>query len=188
MTSPSESFVTAVMPRVDVVHNLARRLVRHRGDAEDVLQETLERAWSAWSRGVRPESLNGWLSTICLNVSRDRARKKGRRAEVGWPEDLDPASVVDVEDQAIRRVQLAMIEQALWTLPEPQRVAITLMDICGLTAEETAQTTDCARGTVLARVHRGRKTLARAVRDLAAHRDRPPFGGRPGLQDGGEHR
>ena len=78
VTSPSESFVTAVMPGVDVVHNLARRLTRRRADTEDLLQETLERAWTAWQRGVRPESLNAWLSTICLNLARDRARQKGR--------------------------------------------------------------------------------------------------------------
>ena len=187
MTSPCESFVAVVMPGVDVVHNLARRLARSRPDAEDLLQETLERAWSAWRRGVRPESLNAWLSTICLNVARDRARKKGRRPEVGWPEDLDPVGVVDVEDLAIRRVQLGMIERALWTLPEHQRVAITLMDICGLTADETAQTMGCARGTALARVHRGRKALARAVSDLAAHPGAPHVD-RPGLPDGGANR
>lgn len=174
------------MPGVDVVHNLARRLTRNRADSEDLLQETLERAWTAWGRGVRPESLNPWLSTICLNVARDRARKKGRRPEVGWPQDFDPAGVVDVEGCAIRRVQLAMIEKALWTLPEPQRVAITLMDICGLTAQETAQTTGCARGTVLSRVHRGRKALAQAVSELGAHD--PPDRTAPSRQDGGEHR
>jgi RNA polymerase sigma-70 factor (ECF subfamily) len=171
------------MPGVDVVHNLARRLARSRADSEDLLQETLERAWTAWRRGFRPESLSAWLAAICLNVARDRARKKGRRPEVGWPEDFDPAGVVDVEDFAIRRVQLAIIEKALWTLPEHQRVAITLMDICGLTAEETAQTTGCPRGTVLSRVHRGRKALARAVSELGS----VPSDG-PSRQDGGERR
>jgi RNA polymerase sigma-70 factor, ECF subfamily len=186
VTSPSESFVTAVMPGVDVVHNLARRLTRRRADTEDLLQETLERAWTAWQRGVRPESLNAWLSTICLNLARDRARQKGRRPEVSWPEDLDPAGAVEVEDLAIRRVQLGMIERAMWTLPEEQRVAITLMDICGLTAEETAQTTSSPRGTVLARVHRGRKALARAVNDLGAHPG-PRHPERSDLPEGGEH-
>lgn len=183
MVTPNESFVAAVMPGVNVVHNLARRLARSRPDSEDLLQETLERAWAAWRRGVRPESLNAWLSTICLNVARDQARKKGRRPEMAWPDDLDPPGGVNVEDLAIRRVQLAVIEKALWTLPEHQRVAITLMDICGLTAEEAAQTTGCARGTVLARVHRGRKALARAVSDLGAqsippHNDQPRVHGR----------
>ncbi|MGB0436215.1 MAG: RNA polymerase sigma factor [Mycobacterium sp.] len=187
VTSPSESFAATVLPGVDVVHNLARRLTRSRVDSEDLLQETLERAWIAWRRGVRPDSLNAWLSTICLNVARDRARQSSRRPEVSWREDLDPAGAVDVEDLAIRRVQLSMIERALWTLSENQRVAITLMDICGLTAEETAQTTGCARGTVLARVHRGRKALARAVSDLAA-RPGPPRNEHSDLHDGGEHR
>jgi len=136
---------------------------------------------------VRPESLNAWLSTICLNLARDRARQKDRRPEVSWPEDLDAAAAVEVEDLAIRRVQLGMIDRALWTLPDNQRVAITLMDVCGLTAEETAQTTGCPRGTVLAREYRGRKALARAANDLGAHPG-PRHPDRSYLPEGGEHR
>ena len=160
------------MPAIDLVHNLARRLVRSPGDAEDLVQETLARAWVAWSRGFRPESLRPWLSTICLNLARDRARRVARHREVSWPDDFDPAGVADVEDEAILRVQRALVERALWTLPETQRVAIVLMDICGLTAAETATVTGAPRGTVLARVHRGRKALTDAVHDMAPADDR----------------
>jgi RNA polymerase sigma-70 factor (ECF subfamily) len=57
------------------------------------------------------------------------------------------------------------VERALWTLPEPQRLAITLMDLGGFTAAEAAKLLGHPRGTVLAWVHRGRKALARAVRE-----------------------
>jgi RNA polymerase sigma-70 factor (ECF subfamily) len=60
-------------------------------------------------------------------------------------------------------LRASRVEQALRELPEDQRVAITLMDICGLTAAETAEVVGAPRGTVLARVHRGRRALARAV-------------------------
>jgi RNA polymerase sigma-70 factor (ECF subfamily) len=53
----------------------------------------------------------------------------------------------------------------LWTLPQAQRVAITLMDLCGFTAAQVARITGAPRGTVLARVHRGRKALARSLSD-----------------------
>lgn len=160
------------MPAVDLVHNLARRLVRRPGDAEDLAQDTLAKAWVAWSRGVRPDSLGAWLSTICLNLARDRARRAARDREVAWPDGFDPAGRVDVEEAAITRVQRGLVERALWTLPEPQRVAIVLMDICGLTAAETATVTEAPRGTVLARVHRGRKALTAAVHDMAPVDDR----------------
>jgi RNA polymerase sigma-70 factor (ECF subfamily) len=64
------------------------------------------------------------------------------------------------------------VEQALWALPEPQRVAVALMDLAGLTAAEVAAVTGCPRGTVLARVHRGRKALARLVAE-EVRRDAP---------------
>jgi len=59
----------------------------------------------------------------------------------------------------------ARVERAMWALPEPQRVAVALMDLAGLTAAEVAEVTGSPRGTVLARVHRGRKTLARLVHE-----------------------
>ncbi len=168
--SPADSFVATVMPALDLVHNLARRLARRSTDAEDLAQDTLTRAWEAWHRGVRPESVNPWLSTICLNLARDRGRRAARHPEVAWPEDLDRADSVDVEAAAITRVQRSLVDRALWTLPEPQRIAIVLMDICGLTAAEAAVITESPRGTVLARVHRGRKALGVAVHDGARGR------------------
>lgn len=172
MDSQDDSFVTTVMPAVDVVHNLARGLVRRAADAEDLVQDTLVRAWEAWTRGVRPDSLGAWLSTICLNLARDRARRAMRSREAAWIDDLDLPSSVDVEDEALRRVQRERITRALWELPEPQRVAIVLMDVCGLTAAETATVTRSPRGTVLARVHRGRKALAVLVRAESAPQGR----------------
>jgi RNA polymerase sigma-70 factor, ECF subfamily len=77
---------------------------------------------------------------------------------------------VDVEAEAIDRVERAQVERALWALPEAQRVAIALMDLGGFTAAEVAQITGSPRGTVLARVHRGRKALARLVQEEASRR------------------
>lgn len=168
-----EDFVATVMPAIDVVHNLARRLARRPVDAEDLVQDTLTRAWDAWIKGVRPDSVPAWLSTICLNLARDRGRRAARDLEVAWEGHTpEPVSGTDVAAEAIVRMQRAQIESALWTLPEPQRIAIVLMDVCGLSAAEVGAAIDAPRGTVLARVHRGRKALAAEV----AHREqrRPP--------------
>lgn len=161
--SAGDEFVRAVMPALDLVHNLARRMVRDGGDAEDLVQETLTRAWAAWASGRLPRAVEPWLATICLNAGRDRLRRRGEFREVSWPVDTEIVAKVDVEGEAIARVQRGVLEAALWELSEEQRIAITLMDICGLTAAETAQVTGAPRGTVLARVHRGRKALARVV-------------------------
>lgn len=169
-TPPTEDFVRTVMPAVDLLHNLARRLVQRPVEAQDLAQDTLLKAWQAWSRGVRPDPAGPWLSTICLNLARDRARRAARRPEVLSPEDVDRPGPVNVEADAIKRIQRAQIERALWTLPEAQRIAVTLMDICGLTAAEAAVTTSSPRGTVLSRVHRGREALF-----IAVHAQRPAW-------------
>ncbi|MGQ0623080.1 MAG: RNA polymerase sigma factor [Sporichthyaceae bacterium] len=158
-----EDFVRAVMPAIDLLHNLARRLVHRPVEAQDLAQDTLVKAWQAWARGVRPDPVGPWLSTICLNLARDRARRDARRPEVFSLEDVDRSSPFDVEAEAIKRVQRTQIARALWTLPEAQRIAVTLVDICGLTAAEAAVITGSPRGTVLSRIRRGREALFRAV-------------------------
>lgn len=158
-----EEFLRATLPALDLVHNLARRLTPDAALAEDLVQETYTRAWAAWVAGRVPRRVEPWLATICLNAGRDRLRRDGGRREVPWAEVAEPAARVDVEAEAIRHVQRQVVERAMWSLPEQQRIAVTLMDLCGLSAAEAAAVTGSPRGTVLARVHRGRKALARLV-------------------------
>src|SRR5919112_640912 len=143
-----DEFLQATLPALDLVHNLARRFARGRADAEDLVQDTYLRAWQAWTAGNRP-----------------------RRAEVAVELAQEPAADVDVEAAAIGRVERGQIERALWALTEEQRIAIALMDIVGFTAAEVAGITGSPRGTVLARVHRGRKALARLVAKEAMRRE-----------------
>ena len=159
----AEDFLRATLPASDLVFNLARRLVPDRADAEDLVQETYLRAWQAWRSGRPPRRVEPWLATICLNLGRDRARRAATRLEVELLGDL--ADATDVAAEAIHRVQRTQVERALWALPEPQRLAVTLMDLGGFTAAEAAKLLGHPRGTVLAWVHRGRKALARAVRE-----------------------
>jgi RNA polymerase sigma-70 factor, ECF subfamily len=112
-----------------------------------------------------------WLATICLNLGRDRLRRVSLRSEVAVESLREPAADVDVEAAAIDRVERAQVERALWALSEEQRTAIALMDIVGFTAAEVAAITGSPRGTVLARVHRGRKALARLVAEEAMRRE-----------------
>jgi RNA polymerase sigma-70 factor, ECF subfamily len=162
--SGETEFLRATMPAADAVYNLARRLTADAADAEDLVQETYLRAWQAWGQRRRPRRVEPWLATICLNLARDAARGRTRHPAAlpaehlaGWPDH------VDVAEQAVRRVLRADAEAALRALPEVQRVAVVLMDLCGLTAAEVAAATGSPRGTVLARVHRGRKALAALV-------------------------
>ena len=70
-----DEFLQATLPALDLVHNLARRFGHERADAEDLVQDTYLRAWQAWTNGNRPQQVQAWLATICLNLGRDRLRR-----------------------------------------------------------------------------------------------------------------
>lgn len=157
-----DEFLERTLPVIDLVYNLARRVV-DRDDVEDVVQETFTRAFDAWSAGRPPRKVEPWLATICLNTGRSWLRRASTRREV--PSEPDPtlAAHDDVAGDAVANVRKDAVHAALWELPEEQRIAITLMDLDGFTASQTAKITDSPRGTVLSRVHRGRKKLARML-------------------------
>jgi RNA polymerase sigma-70 factor, ECF subfamily len=168
-----EEFLQATLGAMDLVHNLARRIFRDEGAAEDLVQETYLHAYDAWQKNRRPDRIEPWMATICLNIARSEMRKRKRRPiEVLDPEPgVARASDADVAAEAIESVRRAAVRMAIWELPEEQRIAVTLMDLCGLTSSETAKVMRCARGTVLSRVHRAHKKIAAMVSEEADQRE-----------------
>ena len=147
---------------LDRLHNLARGLTSTRQDADDLVQETCLLALVGWRR-QRPRDAAAWLTTVCLNASRSAHRRRAARpvecqADPWLARQADPSA--DTASRALASVDGEQVRAALALLPAPQREAITLMDLSGFTAAETARITGAPRGTVLARVHRGRKALA----------------------------
>jgi RNA polymerase sigma-70 factor (ECF subfamily) len=165
VSTPHEEFLAETLPSLDLVYNLARRMMRQPEDVEDLVQETYLHAFGAWTRGRRPKRVEPWIATICLNAGRSWVRRSVNRNE--YPAEVDrfeqAVASDDVEDEALGRLQKEIVHRALWMLPDAQRVAIALMDLNGLTAAEVARITGWPRGTVLSRVHRGRKRLAELI-------------------------
>jgi RNA polymerase sigma-70 factor (ECF subfamily) len=167
-----DEFLDATLPALDLVYNLARRMVRDPDQQADLVQETYLRAFEAWTKGRRPRKVEPWIATICLNAGRSYWRKASVRNELTVEElPEDGGEALDVEELAIERLQRRAVREALWKLPEEQRIAIALMDLGGFTALEVARITRSPRGTVLARVHRGRKKLAAIIRREASRRE-----------------
>jgi RNA polymerase sigma-70 factor (ECF subfamily) len=154
-----EEFLAATLPSLDLVYNLARRIAAQRDEVEDLVQETYLRAFEAWVKRRRPRRVEPWMATICLNAGRSRLRRGWNREVPTESEPVlpDPASV---EDEVLKDIRRSVVHDAMSRLPAEQRVAITLMDLSGFTAAEAARITGAPRGTILARVHRGRKKLA----------------------------
>ena len=151
-----------MLPAMDMVHNLARRAVPTVEDAKDLVQDTYLAAFKAWSEHRRPRRVEPWLATICLNLARDRYRSRTRRPQEIPIGELGPMTAPGrgPEERALSAVDGAAVHRALWTLPEEQRVAIALVDLADLSIMDAADVMGTPKGTVLSRLHRGRRALA----------------------------
>jgi RNA polymerase sigma-70 factor (ECF subfamily) len=166
------AFLDATLPHLDVVWQVARHAAGDGQDPEDLVQETYLRAYAGFG-SYRGGNTRAWLAAICLNAARSQARRRRRRLwEVPCPALLDVLprshtddreSAPDVADVVIAALDAEKVSRYLGLLPEPQRVCIVLMDAAGYTAREAAEVLGCPRGTVLARVHRGRRKLAQLL-------------------------
>ncbi len=167
MASDQDEFLRATMGAMDLVYNLSRRLTDGRQDAEDLVQDTFLQAFRAWADHRRPKKVEPWLATICLNLARSRYRARARRpSEVPFEEWMVQAgSSSDPESQAVGEIEREQLYRAMRALPEEQRVAITLVDLSGLSTYQAAEAMGTPRGTVLSRLHRGRRALARLLGD-----------------------
>lgn len=154
-----DAFATYVLPEVEVLLRVARSLTRHPSDAEDLVQDTLLRAFRAVDRfdGRHPRA---WLLTILRNTNANRLR--GRRPEVLSDTDIDRAAAPaddEPEARALRGTFDAAVEQAFAALPDKFRRVVELVDLGGLSYQEVSVTLDLPIGTVMSRLHRARKRI-----------------------------
>jgi RNA polymerase sigma-70 factor, ECF subfamily len=167
MGSDQDDFLRATMGAMDLVFNLSRRLTNSRQDAEDLVQDTYLHAFRAWTDERRPTKVEPWLATICLNLARSGYRTRSRRPSVVPLEEwmVEPRPSADPESDAIEAIEREELFRAIRGLPEEQRVAIVLVDLSGFSTSEAAEAMGTPRGTVLSRLHRGRRALARLLGD-----------------------
>lgn len=161
------AFVACFGEHLDRLYNLARGLTGSPQDAEDLVSETCLLALRGWRRQP-PDQPAAWLATVCLNAARSGHRRRSARPVEVFADDwlrAQPDQARGPADLALSQVQSQDVRAALAALPAAQREAITLMDLAGYTAAQTATITGAPRGTVLSRVHRGRKALAVSLAD-----------------------
>lgn len=154
-------FTRLVLPEVDVMWRVAMSLTRNRADAEDLVQESLLRAYKA-IEGFDGRYPRAWLLTILRNTERNRHRR--RRPELlsdpDMVEDRGPRTEADeVERRAEDREFDEAVTAALQELPENFRRVVELVDVDGLTYQEAADVLDVPLGTVMSRLHRARRRI-----------------------------
>lgn len=157
-TTPFEQYV---LPEIEVLLRVARALTRHSADAEDLVQDTLVRAYRAIDRfdGRHPRA---WLLTILRNTHINRNRRQ--RPELlddreGSVDHLGRLTAPDRADATVDAVFDAEVEAALAGLDEPFRRVVELVDINGLSYAEAAEVLAVPNGTVMSRLHRARHRI-----------------------------
>lgn len=163
------AFESYVLPEVEVMLRVARSLTRNHADAEDLVQDSLVRAYKAVDRfdGRHPRA---WLLTILRNTHINRNRR--RRPELLRDPDtqLERAAQVAADDDPARPDRFVDLEfdaeltRALDSLASPFAEVIELVDIEGLSYAEAAETLGIPIGTVMSRLHRGRKKIRERLR------------------------
>ena len=159
------SFEALVRAHVDRLFSIALRILSDRGDAEEAAQDALVRAYRALggydARRIRELRLRPWLTTIVVNVCRNRTRvHRVRTTQLAFEPGAEPAI-----DPAARRDAREAWANLLATLPPAQRVAIVLRHVDGLSYAEMAEALGKPEGTLKAQVHRGLATLRDALTD-----------------------
>jgi RNA polymerase sigma-70 factor (ECF subfamily) len=153
----------------DQVYRVARRLVSSREEAEDLMQETYARAFRGWRGYTSGTNLRAWLLRILTNLNIDRGRRQQRTPDTQPLEEGDyflynrleesgRDTNVD-EDRVIERLSQDDIVDALSAVPHDFRDVVVLVDIGDFSYADAAQILDIPVGTVMSRLHRGRRIL-----------------------------
>ena len=157
----------------DQVYRVARRLVSSKEEAEDLVQDTYARAFRSWKSYTPGTNLRAWLLRILTNLNIDRGRRVQRTPDIQPLEEGDyflynklEQSTLDgnvEEDRVVERLSQDSIVAALATVPHDFRDVIVLVDIGDFTYADAAQILDIPVGTVMSRLHRGRRILKREL-------------------------
>jgi RNA polymerase sigma-70 factor (ECF subfamily) len=161
----------------DQVYQVARRLTGSREEAEDLVQETYARAFRAWRSFEPGTNLRAWLFRILTNLNIDRGRKIQRTPDTQPLEESDyflynkleettPDGTTD-ERRVVERLSQNDAVTALADLPHDFRDVVLLVDLADFTYSDAAQILDIPIGTVMSRLHRGRRMLKGALAETA---------------------
>jgi RNA polymerase sigma-70 factor (ECF subfamily) len=177
------TFEDDVMEFVPQLYSAALRMTRNPADAEDVVQEALLKAYRGYHTFTAGTNLKAWLYRILTNTYINRYRKQSRRpseVDLGELEDLylyrrlgaegSGGAERSAEEQALDRFVDDDIKAAVEDLPDNFRMPVLLADVEGFSYKEIAEIMDVPIGTVMSRLHRGRKALQRALWRFAEER------------------
>lgn len=174
----AKRFDEEAMPLINQLYGGALRMTRNPADAEDLVQETYMKAYQAFNSFKPGTNLKAWLYRIMTNTYINTYRKKQRQPTQTSAEDVtdrqlyttsshDSTGLQSAEVQALERLPNGKIADAMNQLSEDYRMAVYYADVEGLAYKEIAEIMDTPLGTVMSRLHRGRKQLRSMLKEVA---------------------